>query len=51
MVPGLPVVVMTGDDREYALSCFERDDVAGFLAKPYRLANLLEVVNRTMGPA
>lgn len=45
-----PVVVSSGFGREEAMRGFDPSTVAGFLQKPYRGSELVEMVQSVLGP-
>ncbi|MBK8479241.1 MAG: response regulator [Opitutaceae bacterium] len=48
LAPGLPVVLMTGYNREEALERFAEHGLAGFLQKPFAAEDLLETLAATL---
>jgi len=46
--PGLPVILMSGYSEQEALQRLEGEEVAGFLAKPFRPAELLEALRQAL---
>ncbi len=51
LAPALPVVLMSGYAADDALANISASQVAGFLAKPFRAATLLEKVQEALNPA
>lgn len=48
--PGLPVVLCSGYGKEMSMDRFQEGDLAGFLAKPFRMNELLKAVNMAVAP-
>jgi CheY-like chemotaxis protein len=48
--PDLPVVLCSGYGREMSMDRFQEGDLAGFLAKPFRMNDLLKAVNMAVAP-
>ncbi|RMG86614.1 MAG: response regulator, partial [Candidatus Dadabacteria bacterium] len=44
--PGLPVILASGYNEQEATNRFAGKGLAGFIRKPYRMAELVEVVGR-----
>jgi len=50
LAPALPVVITTGFGDVDVTSRISREDIAGFLSKPYNLTQLRETVRRALKP-
>jgi CheY-like chemotaxis protein len=49
MDPGLPVILCSGYNEQETISRFVGEGLAGFIQKPYRIANVREALKAALG--